>query len=46
MSNIKEERWYCTECGVNQGRNDIWFECDVCGDCHGEKLNFKKKDLI
>ena len=46
MSSIKEERWYCTECGANQGRNDIWFECDVCGDCHGEKLNFQKKDLI
>jgi hypothetical protein len=46
MSNIKEDRWYCTECGINQGRNDIWFECDVCGDCHVQKTNTKKKDMI
>ena len=46
MSSIKEERWYCTECGVNQGRNDIWFECDVCGDCHDQAENTKQKDEI
>lgn len=46
MSRIKENRWDCTECGVNQGRNDMWFEGDVCGECHDQALNNKKKDEI
>ena len=46
MSSIKENRWVCTECGANQGRNDMWFEGDVCGDCHDQTVNTKKKDEI
>jgi hypothetical protein len=46
MSSIKENRWDCTECGTNQGRNDMWFEGDVCGECNQQELNTKKKDLI
>lgn len=36
MSRIKEHRWVCTSCGTNQGRNDMWFEGDICGDCYDE----------
>lgn len=46
MSSIKENRWDCTECGTNQGRNDMWFEGDICGECHDQDLNTKKKDEI
>lgn len=46
MSRIKEHRWDCTECGTNHGRNDMWFEGDICGECHDQALNIKKKDLI
>jgi hypothetical protein len=33
MSSIKNNRWDCTKCGVNQGANDMWHESDVCGEC-------------
>lgn len=46
MSSIKNNRWVCTECGTEQGQNDMWFEGDVCGDCHQITLNNKKKDDI
>jgi hypothetical protein len=46
MSSIKENRWDCTECGTNQGRNDMWFKGDICGECIQLLLNTKKKDLI
>lgn len=46
MSSIKNDRWICTECGTNQGNNDIWFEGDVCGDCKHQEFNTKRKDLI
>lgn len=43
---MKQNRWDCTECGVNHGANDMWFEGDICGDCNQTKLNLKKKDEI
>jgi hypothetical protein len=43
---MKQNRWDCTECGTNQGNNDIWFEGDICGDCHRQDLNNQKKDEI
>ena len=46
MSSIKEHRWDCTGCGTNQGRNDMWFEGDICGECHDQIENTKKKDDI
>jgi superfamily II helicase len=46
MSKINQNRWDCTECGVNQGPNDLWFEGDVCGECNTEAENIKKKDNI
>ena len=46
MSSIKENRWDCTECGTNQGRNDIWHERDICGECYDQAENTKKKDEI
>ena len=46
MSSIKENRWDCTECGTNQGRNDMWHEGDICGDCYDQAENTKKKDEI
>lgn len=26
--------WECSECGDSQGRHDMWFEGDLCGDCN------------
>lgn len=26
--------WECSDCGCSQGRHDMWFEGDLCGDCH------------
>lgn len=46
MSSIKVDRWICTECGMNQGNNDIWFEGDVCANCKHQEFNTKKKDEI
>jgi hypothetical protein len=46
MSSIKKNRWDCTECGTNQGKNDMWFEGGVCGDCHQVGLNNQKKDEV
>ena len=43
---MKQNRWDCTECGVNHGANDIWFVNDVCGECYDQALNNKKKDEI
>lgn len=46
MCRIKEHRWVCTSCGTNLGDNDMWFEGDVCGDCHKQDVNTEQKDLI
>ena len=46
MSSIKHNRWTCTECGTNQGKNDMWFEGDICGDCNEQSINTKKKDEV
>ena len=46
MSRIKEHRWVCTSCGTNLGDNDMWFEGDVCGDCHKQDVNTQQKDEI
>jgi hypothetical protein len=49
MSSIKENRWDCTECGTNQGRNDMCFDGkdgEICGVCHDQAENTKKKDEI
>lgn len=35
MNNTNE--WKCSECGVLQGRHDMWFENDECGICHTRK---------
>jgi len=43
---MKQNRWDCTECGTNQGKNDMWFEGDICGECHKDKVNVRQKDLI
>lgn len=46
MSSIKDHRWDCTECGTNQGRNDMWHEGDICDVCYVQAENTKKKDEI
>jgi hypothetical protein len=49
MSSIKENRWDCTECGINQGRNDMCFDGEngeICGECHDQAENTKKKDEV
>ena len=46
MSSIKLNRWNCTECGTNQGKNDMWHEGDVCDACNTQAINTKKKDEI
>lgn len=46
MSSIKKDRWDCTECGTNHGRNDMWFEGDICGECTLQALNLKMKDEV
>lgn len=46
MSSIKEGRWDCTECGMNQGRNDMWSEGDICGDCMVHKLTDAEKIFL
>ena len=46
MSSIKENRWDCTECGTNQGRNDMWHEGDVCGECVSKKLTTFEQGVI
>ena len=46
MSSIKDFRWDCSECGVNQGRNDMWHENDVCGDCNAKKLTEDEKKFL
>ena len=46
MTYIKKHRWDCAECGTNQGNNSMWFEGGICGDCHEQNLNTKKKDEI
>ena len=46
MSSIKKDRWDCTECGTNQGANDMWFEGDICGECYDEIENTKQKDEV
>lgn len=46
MSSIKKDRWDCTECGMNHGANDIWFEGDICSDCKQQELNLKMKDEV
>ena len=49
MSSIKENRWDCTECGTNQGRNDMCFDGkdgEICGVCHDQAENTKKKDEV
>lgn len=35
----EEDIWYCSECGDEQGRHDMWFEGDICGDCNSKKMN-------
>lgn len=46
MSSIKDHRWDCTECGTNQGRNDMWHEGDICDVCYVQAENTKKKDEV
>ena len=46
MSRIKDGRWDCTECGTNQGSNDMWFENDVCGECNSKKLTEAEKIFL
>jgi hypothetical protein len=32
----QQDIWNCSECGNPQGRHDMWFEGDVCGECNSE----------
>jgi hypothetical protein len=41
--------WNCEECGVPQGRHDMWHEGKtegLCGDCHEVEKNNAKKDEV
>lgn len=29
-----QDIWVCSECGLEQGRHDMWFDGDICGTCH------------
>lgn len=31
--------WECTQCGQEQGRHDMWFEGDLCGNCKDMETN-------
>lgn len=46
MSSIKQHRWDCTECGTQQGKNDQWFEGDICGECHDQVLTSEEQSFI
>lgn len=30
----QEDIWSCYDCGNLQGRHDLWFEGDICEQCH------------
>ena len=34
MTTRAEDRWQCVKCGRRFGRHDMWYEGDLCGDCH------------
>jgi hypothetical protein len=36
LSNMtkQEDIWICCECGNPQGRHDMWFDGDICGECN------------
>lgn len=29
-----EDIWECSDCGCFQGSHDMWFEGNLCEDCH------------
>lgn len=42
----EEDIWHCSDCGTPQGRHDVWFDGDICADCHTQQENTKKKDEV
>ena len=38
--------WKCFDCGVLQSKHNQWFDGDICGVCHDEQENNKKKDEV
>lgn len=38
--------WICFECGTLHSKHNQWFDGDICGDCHDQQENTKKKDEI
>ena len=38
--------WVCSECGCQQGRHDMWFEGDLCGDCKDGESPRNPQDLF
>ena len=41
-----EDIWNCYECGNPQGRHDLWFEGDVCENCHNDTPILDRKNNI
>ena len=37
--------WVCADCGRPQGRHDMWFENDLCGECKDVDL-FESIDTL
>jgi len=35
--------WPCTNCGNLQGKNDQWFEGDICEECY---VKYRKKSMV
>jgi hypothetical protein len=33
----QEDIWSCYECSELKGRHDLWFDGDICENCHDEK---------
>ena len=33
----QEDIWSCYECSELKGRHDLWFDGDICENCHAEK---------
>lgn len=33
----EEDIWLCRECLNLKGRHDLWFEGDICEDCHEDE---------
>jgi len=38
--------WECSECGHSQGRHDMWFEGNLCGECKDGESPRNPQDLF